>query len=205
MAKLLSAHTSKGSSLPTVTEDVVVTKSKRILKPMLGPESWEAGRRYLIAPAAMTTCSLQVLGSLSEQQYLQDYTNTAFGTVELGTATVKYVGTKLAGSWSTCRFLLKQNYLMEYDVDGSVTAAPRGYAHLQYARCYPNPDFTDALELEFYASPCARADKRVVSLFECSVASSGVKPESNMLASTFSAIHATGEPRRSRSMDHVFE
>lgn len=166
LVSLLGAQQqSRGSSLPTVTEDVVVTKSTRILKPVQGPESWEDGRRYLIAPAALSVCPLQVLSRISGHKYLEDYTDSAFGTVELGKATVKYVGAQqhYSGSWVTCKFLLKQNYLLEYNADGSVTAAPRGFAHLQYANCYPHPDFNDALELEFYASPCARSDKRVVS------------------------------------------
>jgi hypothetical protein len=148
-----------------------VDKSTRVLKPLQDPESWEAGRRYLIAPAALSVCPLHVLSSFSSQQlHLSDYTDTAFGTVELGVATVKYVGTKLATSWSSCKFILKQNYLLEYNVDASWTAAPRGFAHLQYSRCYPHHDFADALELEFYAIPCARADKRVVRIewvFSC--------------------------------------
>jgi hypothetical protein len=163
LAELLSVQSSRGSSLPTVQEDAVVGKSTRVLKPLHGPESWDAGRRYLIAPAALSVCPLHVLSSFSsQQQHLSDYTDTAFGTVELGVATVKYVGTKLATSWSSCKFILKQNYLLEYNVDASWTAAPRGFAHLQYSRCYPHHDFADALELEFYASPCARADKRVL-------------------------------------------
>lgn len=153
----------------------MVGKATRILKPLQGPESWEAGRRYLNAPAAFAVCPLQVLSMFNfKQDYVPDYTDSAFGTIELGTATVKYVGKKVANtSWSTCKFLLKQNYLMEYDVDGSVSAAPRGFAHLQYARCYPHHDFADALELEFYASPCARSDKRVVSSVYCGVRRSG--------------------------------
>ena len=154
----------RGSSLPTVNEDVTVSKSARILKPFQGPETWEAGHRYLIAPAALSVCPLLVWSGLSGSTYLQDYTDTVFGTVILGQATVKYVGaTRHSAGWSTCKFLLKQNYLMEYDVGSSFTARPRGFAHLQYSRCYPHHDFPDALELEFYASPCARSDKRLVS------------------------------------------
>jgi hypothetical protein len=44
---------------------------------------------------------------------------------------------------------------------------PRGFAHLQFAVAYPNEDFADALELQFYASPCAKADQRVVSVLLC--------------------------------------
>ena len=44
-----------------------------------------------------------------------------------------------------------------------MTGMPRGVAHLQFAKCVPHADFNDALVLKFYASPCARADERVVS------------------------------------------
>lgn len=198
LAQLLSAQSSKGSSLPTVDENLVTTKSFRVLKPVQGPESWDAGRRYLIAPAALSVCPLHVMSSLSgkSSQFLQDYTETAFGTVELGTAVVKYVGNKLAANWSTCKFLLKQNYLMEYDVNASVTASPRGFAHLQYSLCYPHPDFPDSLELEFYASPCARSDKRVVSVLKRTCLTDAVLCWSSrltLLLLILAAIHETGE------------
>jgi hypothetical protein len=134
-----------------------------MLKPIQGPESWEEGRRYLIAPAVLSTCPLQVLSQLHlpMEQDCKDQ-SALFGSIELGTATVKYVGPKYH-DWSTGNFLLKQNYLMEYESGGSMTGVPRGVAHLQFAKCVPHADFNDALELKFYASPCARADQRVVS------------------------------------------
>jgi hypothetical protein len=148
-------------SLPVVNEDVVMNRLIHVLKPFKGPESWEEGHRYFfIAPAALSLCPLQVLSQLHAVKE-QDYTESVFGSIELGTATVKYVGPKYH-DWSTCNFLSKQNYLMEYE-SGGMTGTPRGVAHLQFAKCYPHDDFSDALELEFYASPCARANKRVVS------------------------------------------
>jgi hypothetical protein len=152
----------ESSSLLTVNEDdVYFAKSMRMLKPVQGPESWEAGRRYLIAPAALSSCPLEILRRISQQEeFVDNYTDAAFGTISLGVATVKYVGRH---DWARCRFILKQNFLLEYDLDSSLTSAPRGFAHLQYSRAYPaHGDFPDALELEFYASPCARSDKRVV-------------------------------------------
>lgn len=78
--------------------------------------------------------------------------------------------------WSRAILMLRQNYLLEYEHTSSDTAEkeedlnsrsvrsllPRGYAHLQHATCHLHPDFSDALELHFYASPCAKADRRVI-------------------------------------------
>ena len=78
-------------------------------------------------------------------------------------------------TWSTAILVLRQNYLLEYDcpedddceqhVDVEQSqrhAIPRGYAHLQYAECREHTWHPDALELHYYASPCAKADKRVL-------------------------------------------
>jgi hypothetical protein len=157
---LVPPKTMTASSLPVVNEDaVLINRSIRMLKPVQGPESWEACRRYLIAPAALATCPLLVLSQLDKENFSQD-TESVFAPIPLGTATVKYVGSKHQ-DWTTCNFLLRQNYLMEYP--GDIKGTPRGFAHLQYAKAYPHDDFSDALELEFFASPCSRADKRVVS------------------------------------------
>jgi hypothetical protein len=136
-----------------------------MLREVRGPDKWETGRRYLIAPAALASIPNKVLSILSETNLiLRDYTETPFGTVYLGRATVTYEGVnrKVSG-WSSCTLVLRQNYLMEYDLDGDLHGRPRGFAHLQYARAYDHPDFADSLELEFYLSPCAKADQRVVS------------------------------------------
>jgi hypothetical protein len=37
----------------------------RLLKPIEGTDSWEQGRRYLIAPAALAACLLTVINKLS--------------------------------------------------------------------------------------------------------------------------------------------
>jgi hypothetical protein len=97
----------------------------------------------LIAPAALSSSPFQVLSQIHAVEE-QDYTESALDSIEMGTATAKYVGPKYH-DWSTCNFLLKQNYLMEYE-SGSMTGTPRGVAHLQFAKCYPHDDFSDAIE-----------------------------------------------------------
>jgi hypothetical protein len=153
------------SSLPVVNEDaVVIQMSIPVLNPFQGPESWEAGRRYLIAPAALVTCPLFVLGQLHKETFSQD-TESVFAPIPLGMATVTYSYMYVDSEhedWTTCNFLLRQNYLLEYPGHMNINGAPRGFAHLHNAKAYPH-EFSDALLLEFYASPCARADWRVVS------------------------------------------
>lgn len=92
-----------------------------------------------------------------------------FGCIVLGRALLSYVIQEPTSHyqqrwWSSCILILRQNYLLEYDQQTSdvVQGMPRGYAHMQYSKSYAHPDFVDALELEFYVSPCAKADKRVV-------------------------------------------
>lgn len=148
------------NSLDPVTEEKIFLKSERMLKPVTGPESWSKGRRYLIAPAILAMCPFQVLPKLSGSRTIGSYDDSAFGVLPLGRATVKYVGQKDKSGWSTCSLVLRQNYLLEYERD--VAGIPRGYVHLQNGKAYKHADFHNALELEFFGSPCAKADKRTV-------------------------------------------
>jgi serine/threonine protein kinase len=169
----LKGHFSISPSLETVQESVAI-KSARILKPILGVDTWSNGRRYLIAPAALAACPLTVLTTLSgsaddvltAQQGAER--KSAFGTIVLGEAVLSYVGvshkSQTVQRWSSACLVLRQNYLLEYDNLSAVRGLPRGFCHLQYAVCHNHQDFSDALELHFYASPCARADKRVLMI-----------------------------------------
>lgn len=146
--------------------------SHRVLRPIQGTEEWKPGRRYLIAPAALMHCPVQVFSLLSGgSPRLDDATtntthpNHIFGPLCLGTASMTYVGGTNAhqrGQWSYGLLSLFQNYLVEYDEE-SPGMIPRGYAHLQHAKASFHPEFPNALTLEFYDSPCAKTDKRVVS------------------------------------------
>ena len=155
----------------------------RLLKPIQGADSWMQGRRYLIAPAALASCPLSTIKTLtgSSTQSATEATasgddtatrtttdaSTSDGKILLGEAHMTYVGDKYHltyGKWSSCKLVLRHNYLFEYDLGTSLASLPRGIAHLQNAMAYAHKDFQDALELHFYASPCAKVDHRVLMI-----------------------------------------
>jgi hypothetical protein len=153
-------------SLDPVVEGSLLAKSQRMLKPVVGPEAWSQGRRYLISPAILATCPMLVLPTLAGNRKITTFDESLFGALELGAATMSYIGTrKQASGWSACTLVLRQNYLLEYDRE--TVGTPRGFAHLQNSRAKPHVDFHNALELEFFGSPCAKADKRKVSTGCC--------------------------------------
>jgi hypothetical protein len=163
------------SSLPLETVDeqnISIHKSMRVLKPVQGTDAWEAARRYLIAPAALAACPLTVINRLSggtvhsAREATEARTPQVFGVIDLGACLMTYTGTAhnlSLGQWSSCRLVLRQNYLLEFEASAPIAGPPRGYIHLQHARAYMHADFQNALELDFFASPCAKADRRTVS------------------------------------------
>jgi serine/threonine protein kinase len=161
-------------SLPTesAAEQTAMNRNARLLKPIQSTEAWAQGRRYLIAPAALASCppsTIVGLTGLSSQSATEAATSMdpprVSGAIELGNCFMTYVGDKYHltfGKWSSCRLVLRQNYLFEYDLAAPLTTLPRGIAHLQHATAHVQPDYEDALELHFYASPCAKVDHRVL-------------------------------------------
>ncbi|KAL3907156.1 MAG: hypothetical protein SGILL_008985, partial [Bacillariaceae sp.] len=160
--------------LETVDEaDISIHAGMRLLKPIQGTDSWQTGRRYLIAPAAISACPLPSINKLSGS-LVQSATEACAsdqarktGTINLGEAIMTYIGEKhhlSLGKWSSCRLALRQNYLFEYETSTPINGLPRGYIHLQYALAYAHVDFPDALQLEFYASPCAKSDHRTLQI-----------------------------------------
>jgi hypothetical protein len=162
------------SPLETVDENnISIHKSMRMLKPVTGTESWETGRRYLIAPAALAACPLSVVNRLSgslvqsAKEAFESTTPQPFGSIHLGDCLMTYVGEThhlSLGQWSACKLVLRQNYLLEFDTSSPITGIPRGYVHLQHAQAHIHSDFQNSLELDFYASPCAKADRRTVCI-----------------------------------------
>ena len=167
------------TSLPLEAVDelnISVHRSLRLLKPIESTDTWQTGRRYLISPAVLAACPLSVVNTLSGSQRpltaqeaasgnCDGLDTSCFGTIDLGDALITYVGENhhlSLGKWSSCRMVLHQNFLLEYDSSTSIQGLPRGFAHLEHAVAYPHHDFPDALELQFYASPCAKSDQRVV-------------------------------------------
>ena len=166
-----SPSTFLSQSLPN-SDQHSISKSSRLLKSIQSADSWAQGRRYLIAPAALAACPLSTIKSLTamcaqsaKEAALSMDPPKASGAIELGDAFMTYVGDKYhltCGKWSSCRLALRQNYLFEYDLSPDTNSFPRGIAHLQHACAYTRHDFDDALELHFYASPCAKMDLRVL-------------------------------------------
>ena len=172
-----SANVSTSLPFGAVDEaSLSIQKHLRLLKPIEATETWQQGRRYLTAPAALAGCPLSVVSSMSgtkletAKQAAHSEDSRGFGIIDLGEALITYVGDKQhlsMGKWSRCRFVIRQNFLLEYDTETPIQGLPRGFAHLQFAVAYAHQDFGDALELEFYASPCAKGDQRVVSVVLC--------------------------------------
>jgi len=154
---------------PVDENGISVQHNMRLLKPLKNTEHWEAGRRYLIAAAALATCPASVVDKLSGSTVLSAKeaaaAHSAFGTIHLGQALTTYVGQTRhlsAGKWSSCNLILRQNYLLEYDVGAPKNALPRGFVHLQLATAYASPELPNSLELHFFASPCAQSDPRML-------------------------------------------
>lgn len=167
-----SSFLSRSLPLDTFSDQNQKNKGSRLLKPIQSADSWAQGRRYLIAPAALAACPLSTIESLtgfSTQSAAEAAMSVdppkASGVIDLGDAFMTYVGDKYhltCGKWSSCRLVLRQNYLFEYDLSAPLNSLPRGIAHLQHAVAQTQQDFQDALELHFYASPCAKTDHRVL-------------------------------------------
>jgi len=167
----ISSTTLLSKSLPlnnTLEENSTKT-SVRLLKPIQSADSWLQSRRYLIAPAALAASPLTTVQNMTGLP-IQSVTEATTSvdpsrTIDLGDAFMTYVGDKYHlsfGKWSSCRLVLRKNYLFEYDYSSPLTSLPRGVAHLQHASAHVQQDFDDALELHFYASPCAKVDRRVL-------------------------------------------
>jgi calcium/calmodulin-dependent protein kinase I len=161
-------------TLATVDEyDLSIHTGICLLKPIQGTDDWQPGRRYLIAPAALSACPLPSISKLggslvrSASEACTSSNLKGFGTVNLGDALMTYVGEKhhlSLGKWSSSKLVLRQNYLFEYDTSTPINGLPRGYVHLQYSVAYAHVDFSDVLELQFYGSPCAKSDHRTLRI-----------------------------------------
>ncbi|GKY94283.1 hypothetical protein MPSEU_000394100 [Mayamaea pseudoterrestris] len=149
---------------------------RRILKPLVPVESWQSGRRYVIAPSVWAACPMGVMAALTRNSVVRsarDVTSAPFGTILLGQCLLRSMSTDGAAKnvllddepWTPALLVLRQNYLLEYGTSDPLGGMPRGYAHLQHATCCDNTDTGDTetrriLELDFYGSPCAKSDRR---------------------------------------------
>lgn len=133
-----------------VSEEVGAAKT--ILTPVEGPEKWIEKRRYLMAPAIMAICPSQVYSLFQNEPNFSD--NNFFGKIDLGSAEVAQIVSKGLleenYKWSSGNFVLRQNYLLEYDEVQYSNSRPKGYAFLQNASIRKNEHFHDTLRLDYY-------------------------------------------------------
>mmetsp|Transcript_19329 Transcript_19329/g.45692 ORF Transcript_19329/g.45692 Transcript_19329/m.45692 type:complete len:912 (-) Transcript_19329:115-2850(-) len=173
------------ASLEPVPENIEYTKD-RTLRAFVAVDQWQTGRRYLIGPAAFEACPMQTSRSVLFGNPLNNNgehvpvsapdaaasrsiaRSVVLGNCLLSDASAGKTSATTAKTWSRASLFLYQNYLLEYDQDAvnsssssqEFKARPRGYAHLEGAVARPHPDFADAVELDFFGSPCARSDYR---------------------------------------------
>lgn len=169
--------------LAPVTEEMVLLPS-RVLLPFEGIESWAKDRRYLVAPAVLKMCPLLISNLFSpprdyhssppsppsQEDNSQDgVDHSPFRSIVLGKAMVAVLGTQKytdeTYGWSSGCFVLRQNFLLEYEPGDDLNSQPRSYAHLQYSSVQIHENFAGLLELQFYNSPCRRENPRNVSHF----------------------------------------
>jgi hypothetical protein len=93
-----------------------------------------------------------------------------FGMTVLGKATVSLADlSKELGVWSTSVFVLRQNFLLEYEEGDNLAGRPRGFAHLDNAIATSDENSTNALQLEYYLSPCLKDKSKTVSCISFSI------------------------------------
>lgn len=95
-----------------------------------------------------------------------DNSSSLFGKITLGTATVAILGTQKftdeTYGWLSGKFVLHQNYLLEYKEHDDLDIRPYGYAHLECSTVQAHEEFHDLLQLQIYGNPLKKEDRRVV-------------------------------------------
>lgn len=129
-----------------------VQASKVILTPVEGPGEWVEKRRYLMAPAIMAICPSHVYSLFQNESCC--LSNSIFGMLDLGLAEVAQIISKGLleenYNWSSGMFVLRQNYLLEYNKDDCPTSRPKGFAFLQNASIRRTESTHDTLRLDYY-------------------------------------------------------
>lgn len=171
----LSQHKSFGS-LSSVSEhiqDPATTKAQPscILTPIAGPEAWTENQRYLMLPAILASCPdnvFSLIGSSVPKTISDDENSTTlfFSANVLGEASVAHVVSKGLidedYEWSVGTFVLRQNYLLEYDSTDNVNSRPKGYAFLQNATIRSSDRFPNSLRLDYHQNSSSSVPRKSV-------------------------------------------
>jgi len=160
-------------TLTPVTEDESALSKKRILKPIEGTQSWSKNGEYLIVPAIMGMSPRSVFSFVEDLEKSCGDGGTApspeatpeagekspaFGKSVLGKAT--RVGARTA---APSVFVLRQNYLFEFEEWDNPNSQPRGLAFLQDSSVRVVKE--DVIQLEYYErSNKSRSKSRKIML-----------------------------------------
>ena len=112
--------------------------------------------------------TLSLTEALSLPDALHDDSTFLFGKITLGKAIVAILGTQKftdeTYGWLSGKFVIRQNYLLEYKEHDDTGSRPHGYAHLEYSTVQAHEEFHDLLQLQFYGNPWKKEDRRVVRI-----------------------------------------
>lgn len=149
--------------------DFASATENRVLKPILGVETWQNARRYLMGPAIIADCPVPLWANqLVDAVEASTDGSAVYKTILLGACFIcdlSKVNDHLPKEqWSAAELILYQNYLLEFSKTEERTCGspPRGYMHLQYAIAEPHALFDNAFQVRCYGSPCAKSDARVI-------------------------------------------
>ena len=103
-----------------------------------------------MAPAIIAMCPADIF-SLFDVNDQSD--NHMFGEVVMGSAEVAQIVSKgllkEECEWSSGEFVLRQNYLLEYE-DEKKSSSPQGFAFLQNASIRRHDSFANTIRMDFY-------------------------------------------------------
>jgi len=161
------------SSVSEHIQDSATTKAQLRcnLTPIAGPDAWSENQRYLMLPAILASCPDSVFsligGSSSKRDSNHDNSTTVFFSANiLGEASVAHVVSKgLVDEdyeWSEGTFVLRQNYLLEYDSTDNINSRPKGYAFLQNATIRSSDRFPNSLRLDYHQNSSSSVPRKSV-------------------------------------------
>ena len=155
----------KRDLLASVSEDS--DPSSTTLTPIRSTDHWVEGTRYLMAPAIIAACPNEVMSLFQEEDASNSCSNQLFERINMGSAEVAQIVSKGLlkedYKWSSGKFVLQQNYLLEYAIEENVVARPRGFAFLQNASIRRHDKFVNTIIIDFYQNHPESSIRKSVS------------------------------------------
>mmetsp|Transcript_17960 Transcript_17960/g.20447 ORF Transcript_17960/g.20447 Transcript_17960/m.20447 type:complete len:911 (+) Transcript_17960:197-2929(+) len=157
----LRSSKSSDGILKTVEEESIAASTSAILSPIKGVETWSQKQKYPMAPAIIAMCRSEVFSNHVEHQNddknIPSLESKLFGSILMGSAFVASLPSLLDRTgvtmencnWQRGCFVLRQNYLLEYESEGSLSLRPRGYAFLQGAVVRSHHVFEHTIQVDY--------------------------------------------------------